>query len=745
MDFAYLVKVLLKRKWIIITSAILASVVAWSLTRNEPKSYRSSARFSTGFAVPDDIKVSSGEYSSFDNEVRFNNAINTWESPLVVSQLSYELILHDLSSPSPFRRLTVRDKQSAVYKNVDIDLAMKVFQEKLDSMSVLTSYRPEEKKLLEFLDLYGYGYKDLARNFQVYEVQRTDYIQMDCTTDNPELSAFIVNHMFVQFLRYYRNIRSEKSQESIDTLASMMEKKRQILADKNKQLKGEGIEDVTTANTSKYDLISHLEQAESDETNKQTENYYQLRNINSKLAALGVAGANKPSATAVPQNNNEELIQARQAMNQAYNDYLKSNNDKNLLAKYNQLKTEYYSKFAAANPTAASSGGDGSKTGDAIAALQERKGELEASIEASKEKVKDIEDKIATQKASVNSSSAKTATVETLMEETKLAEKDYFDAKQKYAAAMDITNSSVNNFRQLQIAQPAIEPEPSKRMVIVAMAGAVTFMSVVVIIILLVFLDSSLRTPTIFTNTVGLRLMSIVNFMNLKNKSVKDIVAGRVKAADKDEIARDNVFRESIRKLRYEIENSGKRTILFTSTKKGQGKSTLVEAVSFSLSMSHKRVLIIDTNFSNPDLTTRLNGEAVLETLARDYKDGDSLIDKIRSYSKNIGSELGEVYIVGSKGGDYTPSEVLPRDNLLSHLPSLLKGFDYIFLEGPPLNDYSDAKELIQYVDGVVAVFSAIDNVKQIDRVSIRFYTELNGKFIGSVLNMIDLENINAI
>ncbi len=739
MDFAYLVKVLLKRKWIIITSAILASVVAWSLTRNEPKSYRSSSRFSTGYAVPDDIKVTSSEYSTFDNEVRFNNAINTWVSPSVVSQLSYELILHDLSSPNPFRRLDVRDKQSMVYKNVDIDLAMKVFQQKLDSMSVLTSYKPEEKKLLEFLDLYGYGYKDLQRYFQVYEVQRTDYIQMDCTTENPELSAFIVNHMFVEFLRYYRNIRSEKSQESIDTLASIMEKKRLILEEKNKLLKGEGIEDVTTANTSKYDLITHLEQAESDENSKQTEYYYQLRSVNAKLAALGVAGS---KGAAAPSNNNEELIQARRAMNEAYNDYLKSNNDKALLAKYNQLKTEYNSKFAAATPVTSITP---DKSADIISDLQEKKGELETNIEASKDKIKDIEGKIAVQKASVNSSSAKTATVESLMGEAKLAEKEYLDAKQKYSEAMDITNSSVNNFRQLQIAQPAIEPEPSKRMLIVALAGAVTFMSVVVIIILLVFLDSSLRTPTIFSNTVGLRLMSIVNFMNLKNKSIKDIVAGRVKASDKDEFARDNVFRESIRKLRYEIENSGKRTILFTSTKKGQGKSTLVEAVSFSLSMSHKRVLIIDTNFSNPDLTTRLNGEAVLETLARDYRDGESLIDKIRSYSKNIGSELGEVYIVGAKGGDYTPSEVLPRDNLLSHLPSLLKGFDYIFLEGPPLNDYSDTKELIQYVDGVVAVFSAIHNIKQIDRVSIRFYTELNGKFIGSVLNMIDLENINAI
>jgi len=71
--------------------------------------------------------------------------------------------------------------------------------------------------------------------------------------------------------------------------------------------------------------------------------------------------------------------------------------------------------------------------------------------------------------------------------------------------------------------------------------------------------------------------------------------------------------------------------------------------------------------------------------------------------------------------------------------------FDYIFLEGPPLNDFSDSKELIQYVDGIVAVFSAVHVIKQIDKESIRFLKDLNGKFTGSVLNMIDLENINAV
>jgi Mrp family chromosome partitioning ATPase len=564
---------------------------------------------------------------------------------------------------------------------------------------------------------------------------------MNCTTENPELSAFIVNQMFTQFLRYYRGIRSTKSQESIDTLESIMEKKKQELDEKNKLLRGDGTVDVATENTSKYDLINELTKSLTEENSHQTDDYYELRRINQKLAALGVgAAAAKPDVVTPNQNNNEELIQARSAMNAAYADYLKSNQDKDKLARYNQLKNEYFTKYAASMPPVTGT----VKGTDAGADLLEKKNDLEVNIEASKEKVKDLENKIASLKSSVTNSSAKGATVETLMQEAKLAEKDYFDAKQKYQNALDISSSSVNNFRQLQKAQPAIEPEPSKRMLVVAMAGAITFMSVIVIIVFLVYLDSTMRTPLIFANKVGLKLISMVNFMNLKHKKLQDIVAGKIQESDLLENKRNNVFRESIRKLRYEIETSGKKIFLFTSTKKSQGKTTLIQALSFSLSMSHKRVLIIDTNFSNNDLTVQLEADPVLEKMAS-AGDGGSLYEKVNHFAKNIASEAGEVLVIGSEGGDYTPSEVLPRENLLSRLHELAPKFDYIFLEGPPLNDFSDSKELVQYVDGVVAVFSTMSTIKQIDKESIRFFTELNGKFTGSVLNMIDLENVNSI
>src|SRR5580692_6168722 len=131
MDFIYLFRVLLKRKWLIIGAGCLAAVIAWFLTRNEQKKYRSLAQISTGFTVSDDIKVNSNEnFSFYEADVKFNNVIVTFQSPTVISLLSYSLILHDLKNPNPFRHLSAAQMQSPLYKEVDQAQAATVFQNK---------------------------------------------------------------------------------------------------------------------------------------------------------------------------------------------------------------------------------------------------------------------------------------------------------------------------------------------------------------------------------------------------------------------------------------------------------------------------------------------------------------------------------------------------------------------------------------------------------------------------------------
>jgi Mrp family chromosome partitioning ATPase/uncharacterized protein involved in exopolysaccharide biosynthesis len=745
MDFIYLFRVLMKRKWLIIGASLLATVVAYFFTRNEEKKYRSVAQVSTGFTISDEIKVGNENFSFYEADTKFNNAIVTCTSPSVISLLSYKLILHDLEDPRPFNNLTPEKKRSALFQSIDRAKATQIFNRKLETMSMLTSFDPEEKRLLELLKLYGYDYRTLFNNLNVFRLQRTDYIQIEYISPNPELSAFVVNTVFQQFLRYYKNVRSDKSQESIDTLRSLLEKKKQVLDEKGKLLQNEGLGQVGQENSSKLELIMNLETTLTEEKNKQTNLGYEMQKIDQRLAALNRTSGNTPAGG--NNTDNQELLSLRRQMNDAYAAYANSgSDDPSLLKKYNALKADYQSKVLNASSDITGTADIGSTTPELSSSqLLRKKSDLQLDIQAGNANIASIQDKIGSVKGNLALDASKEAAVQTMLNDLQLANKEYLDAKQKYNDATDLNSASVTNFRQILHGQPAIEPEPSKRMLIIGMAGIAVFIIGVLVLVLLAYLDSSIKTPEIFARVVNLKLIGMVNFMNLRQKTLADLVANKDHSEDLRDRNNLNVFRESLRKLRYEIEMSGKKVFLFTSTKKGEGKTTLIQALSFSMSMSKKRILIIDTNFCNPDLTIALSADPILEKIHPNSSNGNGnrpLLDQVRVAAKDVG--MGTVYAIGSQGGDYTPSEILPRENLLMHLQSLTADYDFIFLEGPPLNDFSDSKELAQFADGIIGIFSATNIIKQIDKQSLSFFRDLNGKFTGAILNKVDLQNVNV-
>jgi len=730
MDFSYLFRILMKRKWLIISATVIAAIVAYVLTINRPNKFRSTAQIATGYTTYDPVRLNENS-DNFQQETKFNNAIVTFTSPAVINLLSYHLILHDLTQ-TPFTILSEEDKKKA-FQNISQEEAIKAFQNKLDSMKMLSPSSSEDKKLLNILYLYGYDNGTIKKVLDVSRFQRSDFLNVTYVSKDPGLSAFVVNTAYEQFIRYYGTSRDKTISQSVDTLKSIMEKKKQILDEKNRILQQAGLGSSGPKSNSDLNIISNLESQLTAEKSKLASFQSDLRKVNQRLANIDSKPAENNN-TAI----NDEIIQLRSARNSAYADYLRSN-DQADYKKYTALNDKYQQKVLSLRTTT-------ENTKDPVTdkvELQSQKTDLEIDIQSSSSFVNSLEGKINSLKAAIASSGSNDAAIESLKQDADLASKEYIEAQYKYNTATDLGGLSVINFRLTVPAQPALAPEPSKRIIIVSLAAFAALCTTIAFIIFLTYLDSSVRTPLIFSKNVNLRLISLINFMSLRNRNIKDVIANTYTSTDSEETNRNNTFRESLRKLRYEIETSGKKVFLFTSTKKGQGKTTIIQALSYSMSLSKKRVLIIDTNFCNPDLTIQLDAEPVLEKIIPQNFDDKNLVEEIKKHSKDLG--IGSIYAIGSAGGDYTPSEILPRENLLHYLQTLTSYFDYIFLEGPPLNDFSDSKELVQYVEGVIAVFSAQDVIKQIDRQSISFFKELNGKFAGSILNMVDMKNVNVI
>jgi len=152
-----------------------------------------------------------------------------------------------------------------------------------------------------------------------------------------------------------------------------------------------------------------------------------------------------------------------------------------------------------------------------------------------------------------------------------------------------------------------------------------------------------------------------------------------------------------------------------------------------------KKILLIDSNFSNNSLTQKFEAKPTLEKFSVNGERNP--MDKFEEYKSE--TSIPYVEMVGCNYGNYTPSEILPKNNLLENLRVIADHYDYVFVEGAALNTHADSKELSKYVDGIISVFSARSVLRQTDKESIQFLKHTGNKFVGAVLNEVQAENID--
>ena len=203
---------------------------------------------------------------------------------------------------------------------------------------------------------------------------------------------------------------------------------------------------------------------------------------------------------------------------------------------------------------------------------------------------------------------------------------------------------------------------------------------------------------------------------------------------------KNDVFKNNIRKLRYELLHSEKKIFLFTSTQNKTGKSTILEALATSLTLSKKKVLILDMNFTHNTLTRSFNTEVYIQDVAQ------KINSTVPIAQQNIvgKTQLEGLDIIGCKEGNTTPSEALFNIDIASLFESLKEAYDFLLIEGPSLNNFADSKELSQFVEGVFTVFSADSSMMQVDVQSMKFVADLKEKNHGVILNRVLTENINS-
>ncbi|RYY19344.1 MAG: lipopolysaccharide biosynthesis protein, partial [Sphingobacteriaceae bacterium] len=194
-------QLLYRYRFILIAVPVIALLVTFLLTKNLPDQYISQTDISTGIIDPS--KQVLGDAGAVIQESRvnqqFSNLLGTIKLNKVMDQVSYSLIIHDLTDAHPFRPKSKLLKQ---LNTAALNHAIKVFSYKYAHREPLDLTNTDETGLASVLAAQQYDRESLRKELTVFRTDNSDFIHVDFTSEQPLLSAFVVNSVCKEFIDY---------------------------------------------------------------------------------------------------------------------------------------------------------------------------------------------------------------------------------------------------------------------------------------------------------------------------------------------------------------------------------------------------------------------------------------------------------------------------------------------------------------------------------------------------------------
>lgn len=294
---------------------------------------------------------------------------------------------------------------------------------------------------------------------------------------------------------------------------------------------------------------------------------------------------------------------------------------------------------------------------------------------------------------------------------------------QRYKEVGVIGGVTANN---ISIIDPAAVPtRPAKpniklNLAIAALLGLVLGVAAAIII---EALDESLLTPDDVEQKLGLPVLGVAPLLSKQEsplEALADIRSGFAEAYYSLRTA-----------LQFSTQHGAPASILVTSSRPAEGKSTTALAIALNLARVGKRVLLADGDLRNPSLhrTLDLSNTQGLSNLLSGQ-------DNLKAL----------VIDAGYKGLSFLPCGPLPpspaelwgSDRLGWFINEAVKEFDHVVIDGPPVLGFADSPLLAAAVEGTVFVVESKTTRRTQARGSIRRLMIGKTRMLGVVLTKFD-------
>ncbi|MDB5011840.1 MAG: hypothetical protein JWQ25_42, partial [Daejeonella sp.] len=201
MELGNFFKLLSKHKLTLIIIPLLTIIISFFLVKNLPNIYISESPISTGL-VDQTQQILNSDATTQESQINqeFDNLIEMMRLKRVLNQVSYQLILHDLTTKQTFKKPTVQIEDL----NADARAhAIEIYKKRYLSKEPLSTFNQDEKGLQDVINSLKYDYQSISNKLSIYRTQNSDFIIVSFESDDPYLSAFVTNAVIKEFIDFY--------------------------------------------------------------------------------------------------------------------------------------------------------------------------------------------------------------------------------------------------------------------------------------------------------------------------------------------------------------------------------------------------------------------------------------------------------------------------------------------------------------------------------------------------------------
>jgi len=236
--------------------------------------------------------------------------------------------------------------------------------------------------------------------------------------------------------------------------------------------------------------------------------------------------------------------------------------------------------------------------------------------------------------------------------------------------------------------------------------------------------DTSVRTPSDIVRHVNVPILGTVPDTDDEEVAI-DKVETAAHTAPRSMIA--EAFRAIRTNLLLSAPAERQRTVLVTSPRPEDGKTTVAANLSISIAQSGRRVLLVDTNFRRPSVHTIFaGGPRGLSNI---------LVGQARLEELVHHTPLPNLDVLPAGPTPPNPAELLGSSYMRDLITQAVERYDQVIFDGPPALLVTDALVLGGMVDGVILVCRAKANSRGVAQRARLQLERVNAHLFGAVLN----------